>query len=192
MVRHASHGDIGSRLSGRLPDLPLTADGQVQAQALARGIAAEAPDAVQSSPVLRAQQTAAAIANACGLHVETVDALQELDFGDWTGREFKALDGDPEWDFWNTHRSQASAPSGESMKAAQDRAYAHFRAVAEDFRGKTLVMVTHCDIVRALVAAILGLTLDNLLRFDVDPASVTRVEAGEWGARLTGLNERFA
>ena len=192
MVRHASHGDIGSRLSGRLPGLALSDEGRMQAKALARGIAAEAPDAVQSSPVLRARQTADAVAGACGLPITNVDALQEVDFGDWTGRDFANLDGDAEWDFWNTHRSQASAPAGESMQAAQDRAYAHFSAMVAEYHGKTLVMVTHCDIIRALVAAILGFSLDNILRFDVGPASVTRVEAGEWGARLTGLNERFA
>ncbi|NTZ43639.1 histidine phosphatase family protein [Altererythrobacter sp. SALINAS58] len=192
MIRHASHEDIGSRLSGRLPNLALSMAGRAEAETLARGIAAEMPDAIQSSPVLRARQTAEAVADACGHGVGIADALEEVDFGDWTGRYFDDLEGDPDWDFWNTHRSQASTPSGESMKAAQDRVRAHVAAMARDYRGKTLVMVTHCDIIRALVAAILGLTLDNILRFDVGPASVTRVEAGDWGARLTRLNERFA
>ena len=191
MVRHASHEDIGSRLSGRIPDLALTAAGRMQAKALARGIAAEMPDAIHSSPILRAKQTAEAIADACSLDVEIAQALEEVDFGEWTGRTFDELEGDPEWDFWNAQRSQASTPSGESMQAAQDRAYAHLVAAAEEYRGKTLVMVTHCDIIRALVAAILGLSLDNILHFDVGPASLTRVEAGQWRARLTGLNERF-
>jgi broad specificity phosphatase PhoE len=46
--------------------------------------------------------------------------------------------------------------------------------------------------IRAAIAWILGLSLDNLLRFDVDPGSVTRLAMGDWGAILTGLNERPA
>jgi broad specificity phosphatase PhoE len=52
--------------------------------------------------------------------------------------------------------------------------------------------VTHCDLIRALVATVLGLPLDNLLRFEVDPASVTRIEAAPGWARLLTLNESAA
>jgi probable phosphoglycerate mutase len=53
-------------------------------------------------------------------------------------------------------------------------------------------MVTHCDIIRAIVAAVLGLSLDRILRFDVSPATISRIAAGEWGERLMTLNEGAA
>ena len=43
--------------------------------------------------------------------------------------------------------------------------------------------------IRALVARVLGLSLDNLLRFEIAPASLSRIEAGTWGARVLSLNE---
>ena len=52
-----------------------------------------------------------------------------------------------------------------------------------------IALVTHADMIRALVARVLGLSLDNLLRFEIDPASVSRIEAGDWGARVLRLNE---
>ena len=192
LIRHAAHGHVGHTLSGRMPDIPLTAEGKDQAGALARRLAADPPDIIQSSPILRARETAGAIAGHCDRQVELADALEEVDFGEWTGRSFDELEGDPQWQWWNSRRSQASAPGGESMRAAQERSFAHLRAMAASHGGETLAMITHCDIIRAMVAAILGLSLDNILRLEVGPASVTRVAAGEWGACLTGLNERIA
>jgi broad specificity phosphatase PhoE len=43
--------------------------------------------------------------------------------------------------------------------------------------------------IRAAVAWVLGLPLDHVLRFDIDPASVTRIVLGDWGGRIMTLNE---
>lgn len=76
------------------------------------------------------------------------------------------------------------------MLAAQDRAMRHLRLAAERQAGGTIVMVTHCDIIRAIVSGVLGMSLDLMLRFNVDTASVTRVCVGPWGAQLLSLNEQ--
>lgn len=144
---------------------------------------------MHSSPVQRAQETATVVASACGLDVHTADELDEIDFGEWTGQRFDELAADDGWQTWNASRSQATAPGGESMVAAQRRAMEHLFRTAREFGGRTVAMVTHCDIIRALVASILGLSLDHILRFDVDPASISRVVAGDWGARVASLNE---
>lgn len=112
-----------------------------------------------------------------------------MDFGDWAGRSFDGLDADPEWQRWNAERSQAAAPGGESMAAVQARVMAHLWQAARAFAGRTVAMISHCDVIRAAVAAVLGLSLDFILRFEVAPASVTRIAAGDWGARLLSLNE---
>ena len=148
--------------------------------------------AVHSSPVQRARETAAEIAARVGVQVEGVRALDEIDFGAWTGRSFAELDEDSSWRDWNLHRSQALPPGGEGMTAVRDRALAHVRAAAKRFAGRTLALVTHCDVIRAVVAAVLGLSLDNLLRFEVDTASVSRIAAGSRGEKLLSLNERTA
>lgn len=172
--------------------MPLTSRGVEQAQSLARRLLANPPDAIHSSPVQRARETARAIGEACEREVEIAGALDEVDFGDWTGRAFAELEGDEAWRLWNERRSDASAPGGESMSAARDRALRHVHQAAALHAGGTVVMVTHCDIIRALVAAILGLSLDRILQFDVGPASISRIAAGPWGARLKTLNEGAA
>jgi broad specificity phosphatase PhoE len=172
--------------------LGLTAAGVQQAGRLGARIAAQRLDRVEASPLDRTMQTARAIATPAGLReVEPVPALNEVDFGDWTGRRFADLTGDPLWDAWNAARGSASVPGGETMSAAQARIVAHLRATANAYDGETIAMVTHCDMIRAAVAWILGLPLDHLLRFDIDPASITRIVLGDWGGRLLNLNEGF-
>jgi broad specificity phosphatase PhoE len=51
--------------------------------------------------------------------------------------------------------------------------------------------VTHCDIIRGVIAHYLGLSLDNILRFDVEPASISTIEINRWGGRVRSINERL-
>jgi broad specificity phosphatase PhoE len=192
LVRHAAHGDLGKRLTGRAPGIPLTLEGLAQATRVARRLGGRDIAAIHSSPSRRARETATAIARLVGIGVEVAPALAEVDFGDWTGKRFDELYGDAAWERWNSRRSTACPPQGETMTAAQNRAVSHVEHLAAAHRGREVVVVSHCDVIRAVVAHYLGLPLDNLLRFDIDPASVTTLLVGSWGARLTGLNERVA
>ncbi len=168
--------------------MSLTEAGRTQARALADRLAREQIRVVQTSPRERAVETATIIADRLGVAVETVDALDEIDFGDWSGRGFDALDGDPAWARWNERRSTTRPPGGESMAAAVSRARRHIAGLAAVPGGA--VCVSHCDIIRGVLADALGLPLDNLLRFDIDTASLSVMLVGEWGARVVGINER--
>lgn len=189
LVRHAAHSHLGQVLSGRTPGIALSEKGRTQASALAASLAGEPIAAIHASPVQRARETAQAIAGAGGVPVEVVDALDELDFGDWSGRAFDELAHDPLWDEWNRTRASAVAPGGESMGEVQERAWRHIAATAARHPEQAVVMVSHCDVIRAVVARVLGLSLDNIHSFDVGPGSVTRLAVGDWGARVITLNE---
>jgi broad specificity phosphatase PhoE len=189
LVRHCAHGDVGRVLSGRCPATPLSAEGHAHAQRLGEVFArGEAITAIHASPRLRTQQTAQAIADHLDIAVETVEALDELDFGAWTGRSFAELDDDPHWHHWNAARDVATIPGGETMKAAVDRAVTHVDALAQ--HDGAVLCVSHCDIIRGVVAHYLGLGLDRLLAFDVDPGSISTLVVGDWGGRLLALNRR--
>jgi broad specificity phosphatase PhoE len=176
-------------LSGRCTGASLTAAGCAQARGLAGQFARSGPvAAIHSSPRLRARETAEAIAARLGLQVELADALDEIDFGEWTGRTFAELDGDPVWAAWNTRRAIARAPAGESMAEAVSRAVMHIDRLASRDLAGAVVCVSHCDIIRGVVAHYVGLGLDRILAFDVDPGSVTTLLVGDWGGRLLTLN----
>jgi broad specificity phosphatase PhoE len=190
LIRHAEHVDFNQRLSGRRPGVSLSSRGREQAAALGRRLVHLRLTRVECSPLERTCETAMAIARACALPAPSpVDALVEIDMGDWTGRDFDSFGDEPAWRTWNEQRGSARIPGGESMTEAQARIWQHLSATALAHPGEIIAMVSHSDMIRAAVARILGLPLDNLLRFDIDPASVTGVRVGDWGAKLLWLNE---
>lgn len=178
LVRHAAHADFGHRLTGRGSDGGLTQEGSRQADALATELSDEAVAAVYASPRLRTRQTAEAIAAVHSRPVIVAEPLDEIDFGAWTGRSFEELDGRPEWDHWNSRRSLARCPDGESMAEARDRAAAFVDEVGQRHPQQTVVLVTHCDIIRALLCREHGRSLDDILSFEAEPASVARLAVG--------------
>jgi broad specificity phosphatase PhoE len=191
LVRHASHVELGRTLSGRRRDVSLSNEGLEQAAIVADLLGTEPVAAIYSSPRERAYYTAREIAEPHELRVQIEDGLDELDFGQWTGLSFDHLEGDPAWQAWNEARASARPPQGESMAEAVDRATGTLSRLAAEHPGEVIVAVSHCDIIRGVIASYLGLPLDNLLRFDVDPASVSRMAVGDWGARVMSVNERL-
>lgn len=147
---------------------------------------------VQCSPQRRTRETAQVIADAFGLSPDVVPAIDEVDFGRWTGRVIADLDGDSEWERWNAARATAQAPGGERMIDAVARAVAHLDTLGRREWPGAIVCVSHSDIIRGVVAHYIGLSLDRILSFDVDPGSITSLVVGDWGGRLLSLNVRAA
>lgn len=191
LVRHAVHVEYGEILTGRRRDVALSPAGLEQAAILADLLGTHAVSAVYSSPRERAWYTARDIAEPHGIKVRIAENLDEVDFGDWTGSRFRDLEGDPSWTAWNEARGSARCPGGESMGEAAARAVSAVEEMSREHPGETVVAVSHCDIIRALIAHYLHLSLDHLLRFDVDPASLSRLDVGDWGGRVGSVNERL-
>lgn len=162
------------RLTGRMPDGGLTKAGRAQAMAAARQLAAP-PSAIYASPRARTQETAGIVAELFGLDVLTAEALDEIDFGAWSGRTFAELDPDPEWQEWNAHRASACPPGGEPMARAQARSlvFAFDAAVRHQ---RPPLLVTHCDIIRSLHCWAQRTSLDLIHSFDCQPGSLSRLE----------------
>ena len=171
--------------------MALSSEGLEQAEIVGDLLSVEPLTAVYSSPRERAYYTARSIAEAHDLKVQIADGLDEVDFGDWTGMRFDELEGDPGWSEWNEQRGSARPPGGESMGEAVERAAEALETIASGHDGEMVACISHCDIIRGLIARTLGLSLDNMLRFDTDPASVSRLALGNWGARIMTVNERL-
>jgi ribonuclease H / adenosylcobalamin/alpha-ribazole phosphatase len=188
LARHASHAEVGRVLSGR-SDIALSEAGCAEADALAEMLEGTPMASLHVSPRVRARQTAAPVAAARGLTARIAPALDEIDFGRFTGQSFAALDArDPDWLAWNAHRSTARCPGGETMAEAVGRARDYLEGLpAEAFPA---LCVSHCDVIRGLVADGLGLPLDRLFAFDCDPASLTTLTWSDAGMRVVALNQR--
>ena len=195
LVRHAAHDRVDRVLCGRMPGVGLGDTGRRQAEALAEWFAGKAPaavDAVWTSPLDRARQTAQPIADRLGLPACDCEALCEIDFGDWTGHAFDALRDDPRWRRWNEARGGERPPGGESMGEAQARAMAEVERARTEHPGRGVVLVSHGDVIKAVLAGVLGLPLDAHTRFEVSPASVSALAVWNGGAKVLRMNETVA
>src|SRR5688572_24023906 len=188
-VRHASHDLLGVRLAGRMAGVSLNARGALEARRLATWLSGARIDSLYTSPLERCVETAAVIGRVIGRSPHVLAELTEINFGAWTGSAFGDLAEDPGWTLFNTRRSEASVPEGESMRKAQERTLEAAKRLARNHGGETIALVTHGDIIKAVLAHALGTGLDHLHRFDIDPASVSTVvdEGGSW--RVIAVNE---
>ncbi|MEB3042425.1 histidine phosphatase family protein [Rhizobium mulingense] len=190
LVRHAAHDNVGNFLAGRTAGITLGEAGRAQVQRLGQRLRRGDIDAIYTSPRERTLETAEGIASACGLALPQTDAaLDEVNFGDWSGKTFEVLNDDPRWRRWNTTRSLTRTPGGETMLDVQTRIFGLMETLASGGNDRRIALVSHADVIKAAVSHVLGLPIDAWPRFDIAPASVTTVVIGDWGAKVMTLNE---
>jgi probable phosphomutase (TIGR03848 family) len=193
LIRHGrTTANAAGTLAGWTPGVELDEHGQAQATALAQRLAGVALKAVVTSPLQRCQQTADAIMRGrdAALHVD--DDLGEVHYGEWTGQPLKTLARQPLWKVIQSHPSAAHFP-GESaeglasMQARAVRAVRHWNAQVGD--NETLAVVSHGDVIKAILADALGLHLDLFQRIVVDPASLSVVRYGKTRPFVERIND---
>ncbi|MDQ7844346.1 MAG: histidine phosphatase family protein [Armatimonadota bacterium] len=191
LIRHGqSRWNAEGRLQGQL-DVPLSALGERQAEALARRLGDLALAAVYASPLRRALATAEAIARPHGLPVRTVPEFIEIDHGAWQGRslaEVAASDRD-RLRLWTSVPGRVRMPGGERLFDVRQRALAAVAALAARHVGQIAAAVSHEVVIKVVVAEALGLDYDHLGRMQIDNAALTTVEYEGGRARLLTLND---
>lgn len=188
LIRHAAHDWLGKGLAGRAPGVLLNAKGHSEAQGLPARLSGAGITAVYVSPRVRTRDTAAPLALHLGLTPAQEDGIDEIDFGDWTGKSFAQLSADPGWRVWVERRSLAEPPNGEPLHAAQKRVVEAIRRLRARHEGETVALVSHGDVIKAALAFYLGLSLDNLERFEIAPVSVSVLTTGAGWAQVRLIN----
>ncbi len=189
LIRHGHHAQLARRLCGRMPGIGLDALGYRQME-LCAGLLPSPPSAIQSSPQRRARESAGVLAWRFGLAVEIVPTVDEIDLGDWTGREFEELRRDHRWTRWNAARGSARPPNGETMSALQRRVVAHLEQLRADADDSTLLVVSHAEPIRAALLHYLRRPVDDFMSIAVDPASVSTLSVDRAGIRISTINQK--
>ena len=195
LVRHARTAETGIKLSGRLKGIPLSPDGRREAAALADALGGVQIAGIHSSPMQRCLETAEAVRSTRGPSVKarpevSVDErLNEVDYGEWSGRDLRTLAKEPLWATVQRQPSAVTFPGGESLRAAAARAVEAVREIDARYReSETWLCASHGDIIKAIVADALGIPLDLFQRIAVDPASITVIRYGGERPALLRLN----
>jgi probable phosphomutase (TIGR03848 family) len=180
LVRHGRTTANGAGvLAGWTEGVGLDDAGRTQVTALAARLTGVPLAAVVTSPLQRCLETAdLMLAGHDPVERHVDDRLGEVRYGDWTGGELKKLAKDPLWKVVQSHPSAMTFPGdgGESMRGMQDRAVDAVREsnarLGED---AVYAVVSHADVIKAVLADALGMHLDQFQRLVVDPGSVSVV-----------------
>jgi broad specificity phosphatase PhoE len=189
IVRHGrTEFNATGRLQGRT-DNPLDEVGLAQAEAVATYLAPEllSDTLFVCSPLLRARQTATAIAEGVGASLEIDERWIELDYGAYEGLPQSEVPSNV-WREWRSD-SNFAAPQGESLNQVQQRVTDACAELAQRLEGRTAVVVSHVSPIKSAVAWALGVDVSVGWKTQLVTASITRLAISANGAALTSFNE---
>ena len=191
LLRHA-HSVANQRgiLAGRSDGVVLTEQGVSQSEELAKRLAGSKISKVHSSPLERCHLTIAPLLKSIPSKdrpkVVVSQDLSEVDYGKWTGKKLSSLYREKLWKVVQNRPSAMYFPAGEGLAHVQVRAMRAVHAAAAE--GGLQVLVSHGDVIKSIVAAVLGTHLDNFQKIVIDPASITVLDFDGTDFRFLTLN----
>ncbi|CAB4629186.1 unannotated protein [freshwater metagenome] len=180
LVRHGrTSANRDGILAGWTPGVQLDDKGIEQATAAGLRLQGIPLSGVVSSPLERTVETAELLVGDRDLDIALDPRIGECHYGDWTGRALKDLAKEP---MWKVVQSQPSAavfpgPDGESLRNMAHRAIDAVHHWNHQFGPDGIyVMVSHGDVIKAIVSNALGTHLDLFQRVHIDPCSISVIE----------------
>lgn len=180
LIRHAVNDFVKTgRLAGWTPGVHLNDEGKVQAEALGKRLADAPIKHLYASPLERTMETAEAIRqHHPHLEIRPNDQLGEVRYGEWEGMEISKLSGRKMWHLVQHYPSRASFPNGETMRGVQDRAVNAIEQLVAAHPRDLVVVVSHADLIKMILAHYLGMHLDEFQRIVIAPASISSLMLG--------------
>ena len=187
------HGETEWNRSGRVmgdQPIPLNRTGEEQARTCA-GILSRTPiAAIYTSPVLRAAQTAEILRGPQEIPLHQVPGLSEIGVGNWINRYWHEFADDPAKREWYTHPDRARPSGGETLREVQQRAVAAVEQALAPVHDSPVVIVSHGDVIRAILAHYLQLDLAIIRQARIDHVAVSGLDLTGTAAQLLFLNHR--
>jgi broad specificity phosphatase PhoE len=191
LIRHAhSVANQSGILAGRAKGVFLTDQGISQSEELAKRLSGSKISRVHISPLERCHLTIAPLLKSIPSKdrpkIVITEDLSEVDYGKWTGKKLSTLYREKLWKVVQNRPSAMYFPSGEGLAQVQVRAMRAVHSAASE--GGVQVIVSHGDVIKSIVAAVLGTHLDNFQKIVIDPASITVLDFDGTDFRVLTLN----
>jgi broad specificity phosphatase PhoE len=192
LVRHAeSTWNPIKKLQG-IQDPPLSARGKLQAERVGQRFKEIHPDALYSSHLTRAMQTAEAIARAAGLSVVPQSGLQELCFGEWEGRLLSEVNVDGYHNFleyWVHMLQYRPAAGSEPLEICRNRMVEAISRIIQRHPDGNVAVLSHGTALAIFFQHVLDIPLENMWRMQPSNCSISVVTAQENGLRMNSYND---
>jgi probable phosphoglycerate mutase len=199
LIRHAhSQANLAGVLSGRRPNVHLSKEGIEESKELARRLGDFLPHQIRISPMERCLETISPWLNkndsSKTIRPKPIidHGLTEVDYGDWSGKKLSVLSRNKLWSVVQNTPSQMYFPKGEGILEMQTRALESIHKSIDKKAKAPLVIVSHGDVIKSIVAACLGMHIDEFQRIIIDPASISIVDFSLAKPRVLLLNDNRA
>ena len=191
LIRHAEPDESARGRSYGSLDVPLSAAGRQQAEALVQALEDVEIDAIFTSPLRRARETAAPLGTARRLQPVAHEGLRELSFGELEGQTYADIERErPElYESWMTDPTGTRFPGGETFAELRERAL----AAAADVRAShnTAAVVAHGGVTRAILADALAMPDEAIFRLDQPYGAISVVDWIDGAAVVRAVNLGF-
>jgi len=194
LVRHGeTDWNQARRIQGGGSNIPLNEMGRRQAESIALRLKPEKIQAVYSSPLQRALDTAQASARYHQLEVEVEAALREIEVGELEGLHVAEVG--KRLDLFLTTGGQDEVPprmpGGESLTEVQQRGWSAIQRLADKHADGVLVVVSHYFVILTIICSVLNLPLSQIGRLWLDAGSISTISFDEQVTRLLSFNDSY-
>lgn len=189
-LRHAhSQANEKGVLAGRIAGVSLSKKGQKQSQYVLKNLSDVKIDRIITSPIDRCIETVKPLAQMTKRRIHLDESFVEMDYGIWSGASLKDLAKKAEWKEIQKTPESFIFPRGEGFAQASKRIEKGLNQLAGLYPDKTLLIVSHGDVIKLAAAITLGMQINDFQRIIVDPASVTVVVWEKKQRHLLHLNQ---
>lgn len=182
LVRHGETELNAKKVCYGWTDCALNQKGVRQAQRVARMLEEVTFDAVISSPLKRARETAAIVGKVSPEEIILDERLRELNFGSWEGKHYQRIEKeDPEnWLFWINNWKEAAPPGGEPFIKMYRRVEESVKEILDKYAEETLLIVSHQGCLRTIMCMLLNMGYEGFMHFSFqqDTYSLLEVKNG--------------
>lgn len=188
LLRHAqSVANTKGILAGQDDSVELSKDGFKQSKALVDYLKNLKINQVYCSPLTRCIQTITPFMTANPrIDFQVKSDLIEMNYGDWSGKKLRTLSRDKNWKSIQKRPSSFTFPNGESFKQMRQRVDTLIKGLTVS-KGPIL-LVTHGDIIKMIMAATLALPIDKFQSFVAEPGSISTINISKSGNSIIQSN----
>lgn len=190
LMRHGEVDEAYHRKFGGTIDMELSPVGRHQAKVLGDFVQRYSFDVIYSSPMKRALATADPICTSQGHQPQIVDDLREIDFGEWTGKTWMQVAEEYQINVftWLDELEAGRVKNAELGSEFRKRVGEATDEIVRNNQGKTVCVVCHGGVVRAILAHLMEIPLPIMGKIDIEYASVSRIDVTERKREATLLN----
>jgi len=198
LLRHAhSVANAKSILAGRTPGVNLSERGLKESLEVADRLGEVEFSAIRISPLERCSQTIEPLIakinqqnkkTKASDEFEIEEDLVEVDYGKWTGRKLVALSKEKDWKIVQNTPSAMYFPGGEGLLQVQARGMRALNVIAHSPGQGAKLLVSHGDVIKAIIAGVIGTHLDHFQKIIIDPASISILDFTGKDYRVLTLN----